>query len=184
MAKDMTCIADLLLEPEFSPVWSQYIGLLIPCDATHQILSDTSYAGIGGWSPDFQIQWRVMRADLIDLGFNMKNIDFFAAEPLDASSEGLHMNPLEFLGCIINLWLSIHIIQSMPSCPTGYILDLWSDNTSVLSWMRLTAATRDPRLQPLAHLASTLLVIASQHLTRVQPRHIPGQLNFEADFLS
>jgi hypothetical protein len=184
MAKDMLCIADLLLEPEFSPVWSQYIGLLIPRDATHQILSDASYAGIGGWSPDFQIQWRVMRADLIDLGFNMKIIDRFAAEPLDASSEGLHINPLEFLGCIINLWLSIRIIQSMPSCPTGFILDLWSDNTSALSWMRLTAATRDPRLQPLARLASTLLVIASQHLTRVQPRHIPGQLNFEADFLS
>jgi hypothetical protein len=49
---NMACIADLLLEPKFSPVWSQYIELLIPCNATHQILSDASYAGIGGWLPD------------------------------------------------------------------------------------------------------------------------------------
>jgi hypothetical protein len=51
------------------------------CDATHQTLSDASYAGIGGWSPDFRIQWRVMRADLIALGFNMKIINRFAPEP-------------------------------------------------------------------------------------------------------
>jgi hypothetical protein len=182
--KDMQCIADLLLEPEYSPVWTQYIGLLVPRTATHQIFSDASYAGIGGWSPDFLLQWRVMRDDLIKLGFNMKIIDRFAAEPLDATSEGLHINPLEFLGCIINLWISIKVIQGMPPCYTGYILDLWSDNTSALSWMRLTATTRNPRLQPLARLASTFLVIASQNLTRVQPCHIPGKLNIEADFLS
>jgi hypothetical protein len=184
MAKDLLCIADMLLEPEFSPVWSQYIGLLIPREATHQILSDASYAGIGGWSPDFQIQWRVMRADLVQLGFNMKIIDRFAAEPVEPSSEGLHINPLEFIACIINLWLLIKLVQAAPRRLTGNIIDLWSDNTSALSWMRVTAATRDPRLQPLARLASTFLVIASQHLTRVQPRHIPGKENFEADYLS
>jgi hypothetical protein len=184
MKKDMLCIAELLLEPQFSPVWSQYIGLLIPRDATHRIFSDASYAGIGGWSPDFHIQWRVMRDDLISLGFSMKIIDRYAAEPIDAKSQGLHINPLEFLGCIINLWLTIKLIASLPPCLTGYIVDLWSDNTSALSWMRLTASTRDPNIQPLARLTSTFLVIASQHLTRVQPRHIPGKLNIEADYLS
>jgi hypothetical protein len=53
----MVCIAKLLIEPEFSPAWSQYIGLLIPFKATHRILSNASYAGIGGWLPDFHIQW-------------------------------------------------------------------------------------------------------------------------------
>jgi hypothetical protein len=57
-----------------------------------------------------------MRDNLIKLGFNMKIIDRFAAEPLDAGSEGLHINPLEFLGCIINLWLLIKVIQGMPPC--------------------------------------------------------------------
>jgi hypothetical protein len=50
----MECIAEFLLEPEFSPVWSQYIGLLIPRNTTHQFLSDAGY--VGGWSPDFQVQ--------------------------------------------------------------------------------------------------------------------------------
>jgi hypothetical protein len=180
----MECIAGMLLEPEFSPVWSQYIGLLIPWDATHQILLDASYAGIGGWSPDFHIQWRVMRADLLKLGFKMKIIDRFAAEPLEPGSKGLHINPLEFIACIINLWLLIKLIQAAPPCLTGYIIDLWSDKTSALSWMRVAASTQDPHLQPLARLASTFFVIASNKLTHVQPCHIPGKMNIEANFLS
>jgi hypothetical protein len=180
----MACIAEVLLEPEFSPVWSQYIGLLVPREATHRILSGASYAGIGGWSPDFHIQWRVTRADLVILGFPMKLIDKYAEEPLDSATEGLHINPLEFLAAIINLWLTVKLVQTLPLCLTGYIIDLLSDNTSALSWLRVTASTRDPRLQPLCRFASTLLVIASQNLTRIQNRHIPGILNEEADFLS
>jgi hypothetical protein len=184
LRKDMACIAETLVEPAYNPVWRQYIGLLIPRDATHSILSDASYAGIGGWSPDFQIQWRVTRADLVLLGFLMKVIDKYAEEPLDAAGEGLHINPLEFLATIINLWLILKLIQTLPPCLMGYIIDLLSDNTSALSWLCVTASTRDPRLQALCCFALTLLVITSQHLTRVQPRHIPGKLNHEADFLS
>jgi hypothetical protein len=165
-------------------VWSQYIGLLVPRDPTHTFLSDASYSGIGGWSPDFELQWRVTRADLIQLGFPMKVIDRYAEEPLDAASAGLHINPLEFLGAIINLWLIVKLVRSLPPLATGYIVALLSDNTSALLWLRVTAQTRDPRLQPLARFASTLLVIASQHLTRVQPSHIQGIKNDEADFLS
>jgi hypothetical protein len=182
--KDMACIAELLLAPEFSPVWSEYIGLLIPRTATHRLLSDASYAGIGGWSPKFLIQWRVTRADLIHLGFPMKVIDKYAAEPLDAKSDGLHINLLEFLATIVNLWILIKIVCTLPPNRTGYIIDLLPDNTSALSWLRVTASTQDPRLQPLCCFASTLLVVASQQLTRVQPRHIPGKDNHEADFLS
>ena len=135
--------------------------------ATHTILSDANYAGIGGWSPDFCIQLQVTQADLIHLGFAIKVIDSYAAKPLDATSTGLHIKPLEFLGCIVNMWILLKLVQTLPLCPTGYIVDLLSDNTSALSWMKLTATTRDPRLQPLARLASTLLVTASHHLTRV-----------------
>jgi hypothetical protein len=180
----MACITVLLIESEFSPVWSQYIGLLVPCDATHTILLDASYAGIGGWSPNFRIQWRVTRADLIDLGFAMKFIDSYEAEPLDATSTSLHINPLEFLGCIVNMWILLKQVQTLPLCSTGYIVDLLSDNTSGLSWMKLTDTTCDPHLQPLACFAATLLFTASQHLTGVQSRHIPGKNNVEANFLS
>jgi hypothetical protein len=52
---------------------------------------------------------------------------------------------------------------------TGYVVDLLSDNMSALSWMKITAAMRNPDLQPLARFASALLVQASCLLTRVQP---------------
>jgi hypothetical protein len=152
---------------------------------THQILSDASFAGIGGWLPDFHIQWQVMRANLLELGFNMKITDCFAAELLEPGSEGgLHINPQEFIACIRNLWLLIKLIQAAPPCLMGYIIDLWSDNTSALSWMRVAASTRDPHLQPLARLASTFLVNTSTNLTHVQPHHIPGKMNIKADYLS
>jgi hypothetical protein len=56
----------------------------------------------------------------------------------------------------------------------GYIIDLLLDNTSALSWMHLTAQIRDP----------TMLVMASHHLTHVQPKHIAGDDNFKVDNIS
>jgi hypothetical protein len=98
--------------------------------------------------------------------------------------KGLHINPLEFIAAIINLWLLLVMIRSRPSCPTGIIVDLLSDNTSALSWLHYTATTRDPLLQPLARFASALLIQSRRSLTRVQPCHISGVTNIEADALS
>jgi hypothetical protein len=143
-----------------------------------------SYAGIGGWLPDFKIQWRLTQSDLVLLGFPMKVIDKYAAKPLDATSEGLHINPLEFVAAIVNLWLIVKLVQTLPPCHTGYIIDLLSDNTLALSWLSVTASTLDLRFQFLCRFASTLLVIASTQLTPVQNCHIAGKVNIEADFLS
>jgi hypothetical protein len=60
----------------------------------------------------------------------MRIIDSYEAEPLDATSTSLHINPLEFLGCIVNMWILLKQVQTLPLCPTGYIVDLLSDNTS------------------------------------------------------
>jgi hypothetical protein len=180
---DLLLLCESLTLPEFSPVWSCYIGLLVPRLATHRFLSDASYEGLGGWSPEFQVMWRLTRADLLEMGFHLKLVNAVSGEP--ASDEvGLHINPLEFIAAIINLWLFLCLIKSLPRCPTGYVLDLLSDNTSALSWMHFTATTRNPLLQPLARFASTLLVQARNYLTCVQPCHIPGPINIEADALS
>jgi hypothetical protein len=107
--------------------------LLIPREATHCILSDASYAGIGGWSPDFQLQWRVTRANLILLGFPMKSIDKYAEGPMDAISEGLHINPLKFLAAIVNLWLAVKLVKLFQQLATRYIVALLYDtSTSVI----------------------------------------------------
>jgi hypothetical protein len=181
---DLQFLCDYLREPEFSPIWSRYIGLLVPRLATHALLSDASYEGVGGWSPDFKVMWRLTQEDLILLGFPLKVVNPVTGEPAALDTTGLHINPLEFIACIINLWVLLKCIQSLPPCATGYVIDLLSDNTSALSWLKVTAATRNPALQPLARFASALLIQASYVLTRVQPRHIPGKDNVEADALS
>jgi hypothetical protein len=180
---DLRFLCEQLLRPEFDPVWSCYIGLLIPRDATHAFLSDASYEGLGGWSPQFEVQWRLTKADLIELGFDMKVVDAITGEP-DPEQLGLHINPLEFIATIINLWLLLRLVMTLPERSTGYIVDLLSDNTSALSWMKITATTRDSRLQPLARFASALLLQARSLLTRIQPCHISGVTNIEADALS
>ena len=66
----------------------------------------------------------------------------------------------------------------------GYILGLYSDNTTALSWMLVASRTKNPLLQGLARLGSALLVRAAALLTKVVPLHIPGVQNIEADALS
>jgi hypothetical protein len=114
----------------------------------------------------------------------MKIIVKYAEEPLDATSEGLHINPIKFIAAIVNLWLVVKLVQTLPPSLTGYIIGLLSDKTSALSWLQVTASTRNPPFQSLCHFGLTLLVITNQYLTCVQPRHIPGKDNHEADFHS
>jgi hypothetical protein len=75
------------------------------------------------------------------------------------------------------------ISLELPFC-TGFILNLLSDNTTALSWTHVAATTPIPALQQLARFASALLVQATRLLTSVQPSHIPGIPNEEADTLS
>jgi hypothetical protein len=159
---DLRFLCDFLDKPEFSPVWSRYIGLLIPRIATHASLYDASYEGIGGC-----IMWRLTRDELLLLGFPLKLVTLADGKP-ESDATGLHINPLEFIGCIVNLWLLLCLVKKLPPCATGYIIDLLSDNTSALLWLKVTAATHNPALQPLARFASALLVQASRLLTRVQ----------------
>jgi hypothetical protein len=180
---DLRFLSEQLVLPEFSPVWSCYIGLLVPRTATHSLISDASYEGLGGWSPRFEVQWRLTKEDLLELGFHIKIVEALTGEPTP-DQVGLHINPLEFIATIINLWLLLILVKSLPACATGYIVDILSDNTSALSWLKLTATTKDSRLQPLARFASALLIQARRQLVRVQPCHIKGDLNIEADALS
>jgi hypothetical protein len=147
--QDMHLLMEPLLAPKEDPIWTHPIALLVPREATHWFKSNANYAGIGGWTLNFgALMWRVTREDLVILGFNMKTIGPKADKPMDPSKPGLHINPLEFLAAIVNLWLALKLISIKPiQCQTGYILDLISDNTTCLSWMHVAATTPDPELQ-------------------------------------
>eukprot|EP00980_Cylindrotheca_fusiformis_P008874 scaffold1899_cov112-Cylindrotheca_fusiformis.AAC.1 len=177
-------LLETLLGEQNQSLWIRPIALYLERRVTHSVLSDASYLGLGGWSPDFLFLWRLTRSDLVAHGFHMKSISTASGEPSSAHAAGLHINPLEFVATIINLWVALKIIQQRGPIPGGYILGLLSDNTTALSWMSFTSRTPDPLLQGLARLGSALLVRATALLTKVLPSHIAGQLNVEADTLS
>ena len=181
--RDFKVMIEALGLPEFHSTWTRPIALLIPRTGTHRFLSDASYGGLGGWSPEFQIMWRVMRDALLAYGFPMQHVDT-AGEPVDFDAQGLHINPLEFIAIIINVWIALKLLATCPKMATGYIVILLSDNTSAISWLRTAGKCRDPGVRRLARLASAFLVRGCTLTTLFQSCHIPGPQNDEADCLS
>jgi hypothetical protein len=88
--------------------------------------------------------------------FPYENHRYVHGQTNRSAAQGLHINPLEFLAFIINLWLALKIIGGDPICMSGFIIDLLSDNITALSWMHVAATTPNPELQQLAHFASAL----------------------------
>ena len=130
---------ETLLTPEGDPHWTRPIALYLQRDRTHTVYSNASYEGLGGWSPDFYFYWRLTRQDLVDHGFPMKMVDKWSSEPQYTNDKGLHINPLEYVAALINLWISIFCIRALPRREGGYILQLNSDNTTALAWMSIAA---------------------------------------------
>ena len=176
-------LLETLLAPEDSPLWTRPIALYLDRDFTHKVYSDASMGGLGGWSEDFSFLWRVARETMVTAGFEMREIVIKSNDP--ASVDGfLHINPLEYVGALINLWLALKCVMILGPIDGGYILALLVDNMTALSWMTLAARTKDPMLQGLARLGAALLVRASELLTKVCPTHIPGEQNGPADAIS
>jgi hypothetical protein len=169
----MRQIMETLLVPENDPLWTRPIYLQLDRDLTHTVISDASYAGLGGWSPEFKFLWSITCEDLLYYGFQMKPLDTNSQEPSEPSADGLHINP------------PLRRIVDLGPRDGGYVLGLLSDNTSALAWMSYASRTRpDPLLQGLARLGAALLVRAAAFLTKVVPSHIAGKLNIEAYALS
>ena len=166
------------------PVWSRYIGLLVDRDPTHVCLSDASYGGLGSFSlhEHFNFRWRLTRQDLIDAGFDMKSIDEDTSEP-DGTSDGLHINVLEFVAMIIELWFVIILIQRHGPYPGGYIVQLLGDNTTALSWLRYAARSHRPIVRDLSRFAMALTLSCPLSL-KLSGKHLKGKLNIGADALS
>eukprot|EP00980_Cylindrotheca_fusiformis_P016064 scaffold4737_cov92-Cylindrotheca_fusiformis.AAC.1 len=168
-------LLETLVGSQFDSLWTRPLSLFLERQVTHTVLSDASYLGLGGWSPDFLFLWRLTRDDLARHGFSMKAVSSRSGEPSSPTAAGLHINPLEFVAAVVNLWVALKIIQERGPIPGGYVLGLLSDNTTALSWMSYTSRTPDPFLQGLARLGSALLVRATALLTKVLPSHIAGQ---------
>ena len=182
---DVRLLRNHLHDSSDNKAWSLPIGFCVPRDPTCVALSDAAYTGMGGWSPHLQFFWRIERAELASLGFPMKWVKDNESEPSPHDNTGLHINPLEFIALIINLWMSMHFLRQHPTPPGGHILLLRADNTTALSWMRHAARARSTPVRNLAFFAHALFLrFKASHSIRLLHNHIAGKSNEEADAVS
>ena len=126
--------------------------------------------------------WRLSRDDLIRSGFDMKALAANTSEP-DGSSDGLHINILEFVGMLIELWFVVIFINRSGPIPGGYIVSLIADNTSALSWFRYASRSHRPAVRALARFGMQL-TLSCLHSLKISGKHLAGLLNTGADALS
>jgi hypothetical protein len=102
---------------------------------------------------------------------------------LKTQTDCLHINVLELIAIIINIWLALVFITKSGKIPGGHIISMLADNTSALSWMRYTSRTKRPVVRELSHFILDLtLSCPIQH--KLSGLHIQGILNIGADKLS
>jgi hypothetical protein len=128
--------------------------------------------------------WRLHRDDLVATGFDMKSINGDTGEPDTPSAAGEHINVLEFVALIINLWFVIKSIKARGPIVGGHVISLLADNTSALSWLRYAARSHRPVVRDLARFCMALTLFSCAVPLKVSGRHLAGRLNVEADSLS
>jgi hypothetical protein len=188
---DLRLLRRSLTEPTAAFTWSRPIGMLIDRTPTATLLSDASYGGIGGWSANLNFLWRITRQELIECGFSMRRIDADGEALLQQrfgtpdNHDELHINILEFIAIIINLWIALLWVRTQPPTPGGHIISILADNTSALSWLRYAARSHRRPVRNLAHFCQCLLLHSqTSHSASVLGKHLPGVENSEADALS
>ena len=180
--EDIRLLYDTLTDNPEDKNWCRYIGFIVPRVPTQLIYSDASYGGLGGWSSTLDFMWRLSRDDLVRAGFDMRTIDDTSQEP-DIDASGHHINILEFLAIIINLFVALRRLHSRPAPRGGDILSVLADNTSALSWLTYASRSRRPAVQRLARFCSALLFFDAFQ-GKLTASHIAGARNEAADALS
>jgi hypothetical protein len=183
---DLLAVSQLVSHDSSDLIWQRYIGYLVPRDFTAEALQDAAYEGLGGWSPSYHFMWRVHRDTLIAHGFNMVALGPLAdREPSSQPTEAeLHINILEYVALIVNVWFCLwHIRRFESDRVGGHVLNIRGDNTSALSWLRFSTRSRNPVVRRLSRFL-VLLFTQSAFPCRLVGSHIRGVKNNEADCLS
>jgi hypothetical protein len=113
----------------------------------------------------------------------MKSINEATQEPDGADPDGEHINILEFVTIIIQAWFIVRFIMIAGDISGGYIVALFADNTSALSWMRYAARSHRPVVRELSRFLMAL-TLACPISFKLSGKHIQGVKNNGADALS
>jgi hypothetical protein len=79
--------------------------------------------------------WHLDGNDLLDCGFALEWLeeDVMVADMADPDCH--HINILELIALIINIWLTLVSFTQHGNILGGHIITMLADNTSALSWM-------------------------------------------------
>ena len=167
--------------------WYRSIGLLIKREVTAILVSDASYEGLGGLNREpFSFMWRLSAADLRSQNWVLTP-DIVAMEPVpDADPKpNAHINVLEFVAIIINIWLLLKFVDRRAKSSTKQtIAQVIADNTSALSWLSYASRTKRTGVRNLARFLTQLFLHKNFPLQMGKHLHIAGLLNVDTDKLS
>jgi hypothetical protein len=176
-------LVPMFLAPEgHSRVLTRPIGLLIPRSPTITPISDACYGDLGCWAQGHTLIWRLIKADLEAYSFILPT----GREPSEAEKKERdfdHINILEFVAVIVNIWVAVRYLMLQPLRTAHVIMNVLSDSTSALSWMKHAAQTKKKPVRCLARFLQALLTYCPLPI-RVQGDHIKGDENAVADLLS
>ena len=164
------------------PAWCRSLGCLIPREPHILGLTDASPDGMGGYCIALKCMWRLSRQDLLSLGFDLQALQEFRDEPVPGSP-GLHINCLELVAMIINLWLILRFARTQDPHPGGLIIHIRGDNTTALSWFSHAARSHSAPVRRLTRFAAALLTFNDLQV-QLTSSHIRGIHNVGADALS
>ena len=126
------------------------------------ILTDASEFGLGGYNPNTGRAWRF--------------------QLLPWMHKCMHINILEFIACIIGIWLEI--LFNKESKQHNFLkVRALTDNSSAVGWLYKSSFNPKSHLQHdiVARKFATLLL---ENETAITSQHTPGQSNIIADSLS
>jgi hypothetical protein len=148
-----------------------------------EAFSDASTAGLGGFSSHLNFQWRLEAGIFQCPSLNNEG-------PANLSMP--HINILEFVSIIINIYFSIIALSSAKTfaslqlnAQSGVMINCHADNTSALSWMRYASRSHSVPVRNLSLFLVTLVFHANlTHPLQFVGHHLAGSRNFMADALS
>jgi hypothetical protein len=200
---ELTTLRDEISDDIYDSYWCRPIGLMVPRTPTITVFTDASSKAMGGWSRvgDLNHMWRITVEELFPNGasskMNWNNAHNFHEPAIDKRKA--HINILEFMAIIIELWICIRLLMDAVADPLtvtddvpaariphgGHRLLVRADNTSALSWLRYATWTKRAPVRRLARLLTYLLSapFAASNI-RVQGKHLAGIANVSADNLS
>jgi hypothetical protein len=179
---DVMC-QNISLDPDDSN-WRRYIGYLVDRTPNCEAIQDAAHEGLGGWSSTFLFMWRLTHTELrtAPISWPMKSFDVARLDaPIHA--QGIHINLLEFVALIINMWFVLWATRDLETPRGGWILSLRTDNTSALSWLQHAARAKDPIVRRLSRFLIQM-ILQAHFPGKIVSTHIPGKDNDEADCVS